>query len=106
MSEKRIKDLEDLENYTRVIIYDSNDGGAVVYVDGEYFCDMDYYADSAIKLLQLGNETDKPLCVCDLWISDVEDPYADKVIEVFNDMIDLIPPEQEILLLNKEYDKL
>ena len=37
MSERRIKDLKDLENYTRVIIYDSNDGGAVVYVDGVFF---------------------------------------------------------------------
>lgn len=106
MSEKRIKDLKDLENYTRVIIYDGNDGGAVVYVDGEYFCDMDYYADSAIKLLQLGKETDKPLFICDLWLGDLEDTDADKVIELFNDIVDLIPPEKEILLLNKEYDKL
>ena len=106
MSEKRIKDLKDLENYTRVIIYDGNDGGAVVYVDGEYFCDMDYYADSAIKLLQLGKETDKSLCICDLWLGDLEDTDADKVIELFNDIVDLIPPEKEILLLNKEYDKL
>ena len=67
---------------------------------------MDYYADSAIKLLKLGKETDKPLIICDLWLNDLRDIDADKVIEVFYNIDNLIPPEKEVLLLNEEYDKL
>ena len=101
--------IEDLENYTRVIAYDDDNHGARIFVNGVYIDNMDNGLDAAIHILIAGQGTTKAnqIVTADVYLPDAEgtDEVLDRVHNLLCQAMKLTP-EQEIAILNKEYDKI
>lgn len=101
-----ISSLEALDNYDRIIVYDDSEQGAQVWWNGDFVCNMDYGAESALELVKLGMQIEKPVCTADVWLEDIEsDDDIIKLIHLFAG-IEHLSPEQEMYLINGEYSKL
>ena len=101
-----ISSINNLENYDRIIVYDDSEQGAQVWYNGDFICNMEYGAESVIKLVELAMKIKKPLCIADIWLEDI---YSDddiiKLIHLFAGL-EHLSPEQEMYLINGEYSKL
>lgn len=101
--------IEDLENYTRVIAYDDDNHGIRIFVNGIYIDDMDNRLDAAVHILIAGQGTTRAnqIVTADVYLPDVED--ADEVLDELHNLLcqaRKLTPEQEVAILNKEYDKI
>ena len=101
--------IEDLENYTRVIAYDDDNHGVRIFVNGIYIDDMDNRLDAAVHILIAGQGTIRAnqIVTADVYLPDVED--TDKVLDKLHNVLckaKKLTPEQEVAILNKEYDKI
>ena len=101
--------IEDLENYTRVIAYDDDNHGVRIFVNGAYIDDMDNRLDAAVHILIAGQDTTRAnqIITADVYLPDAEgtDEVLDRVHNLLCQAMKLTP-EQEIAILNKEYDKI
>ena len=101
--------IEDLENYTRVIAYDDDNHGVRIFVNGIYIDDMDNRLDAAVHILIAGQDTIRAnqIVTADVYLPDAEgvDEVLDKLHNLLCQAMKLTP-EQEIAILNKEYDKI
>jgi hypothetical protein len=101
-----ISSVNNLENYDRIVVYDDSERGAQVWHNGDFVCNMEYGAESAIELVKLGMTIKKPLCVADVWLEDIDsDDDIIKLIHLFAGL-EHLSPEQEMYLINGEYSKL
>lgn len=101
--------IEDLENYTRVIAYDDDNHGVRIFVNGIYIDDMDNRLDAAVHILIAGQGTIRAnqIVTADVYLPDVED--TDEVLDELHNLLcqaKKLTPEQEVAILNKEYDKI
>lgn len=101
--------IEDLENYTRVIAYDDDNHGVRIFVNGIYIDDMDNRLDAAVHILVAGQGTTRTnqIVTADVYLPDVED--TDEVLDELHNLLcqaKKLTPEQEVAILNKEYDKI
>lgn len=101
--------IENLENYTRVIAYDDDNHGVRIFVNGVYIDDMDNRLDAAVHILMAGQDTIKAnqIVTADVYLPDAEgtDEVLDRVHNLLCQAMKLTP-EQEVAILNKEYDKI
>lgn len=101
--------LENLENYTRVIAYDDDNHGVRIFVNGIYIDDMDNRLDAAVHILIAGQDTTRAnqIVTADVYLPDAEgtDEILDRVHNLLCQAMKLTP-EQEVAILNKEYDKI
>lgn len=101
--------IEDLENYTRVIAYDDDNHGVRIFVNGVYIDDMDNRLDAAVHILMAGQDTTRAnqIVTADIYLPDAEgtDEVLDRVHNLLCQAMKLTP-EQEVAILNKEYDKI
>lgn len=101
--------IEDLENYTRVIAYDDDNHGVRIFVNGIYIDNMDNGLDAAVHILIAGQGTTRAnqIVTADVYLPDAEgiDEVLDKLHNLLCQAKKLIP-EQEVAILNKEYDKI
>ena len=101
--------IEDLENYTRVIAYDDDNHGVRIFVNGIYIDDMDNRLDAAVHILIAGQGTTRAnqIVTADVYLPDAEgtDEVLDRVHNLLCQAMKLTP-EQEIAILNKEYEKI
>ena len=101
--------IEDLENYTRVIAYDDDNHGVRIFVNGVYIDDMDNRLDAVVHILIAGQDTIKAnqIVTADVYLPDAEgiDEVLDKLHNLLCQAMKLTP-EQEVAILNKEYDKI
>ena len=101
--------IENLENYTRVIAYDDDNHGVRIFVNGVYIDDMDNRIDAAVHILMAGQNTTRAnqIVTADVYLPDTEgtDEVLDRVHNLLCQAMKLTP-EQEIAILNKEYDKI
>ena len=101
--------IEDLENYTRVIAYDDDNHGVRIFVNGIYIDNMDNGLDAAVHILIAGQNTTRANQIV---TADVYLPEAEGIDEVLDRLHNLLcrakklTPEQEVAILNKEYDKI
>lgn len=102
-------ELENLENYTRVIAYDDDNHGVRIFVNGIYIDDMDNRLDAAVHILIAGQDTTRAnqIVTADVYLPDAEgtDEILDRVHNLLCQAMKLTP-EQEVAILNKEYDKI
>lgn len=101
--------IEDLENYTRVIAYDDDNHGVRIFVNGVYIDDMDNRLDAAVHILIAGQGTTRAnqIVTADVYLPDAED--IDEVLDKLHNLLcqaKKLTPEQEVAILNKEYDKI
>lgn len=101
--------IEDLENYTRVIAYDDDNHGVRIFVNGIYIDDMDNRLDAAVHILIAGQDTTKAnqIVTADVYLPDAEG--IDEVLDKLHNLLcqaRKLTPEQEVAILNKEYDKI
>lgn len=101
--------IEDLENYTRVIAYDDDNHGVRIFVNGVYIDDMDNRLDAAVHILIAGQGTTRAnqIVTADVYLPDAEG--IDEVLDKLHNLLcqaRKLTPEQEIAILNKEYDKI
>ena len=101
--------IEDLENYTRVIAYDDDNHGVRIFVNGIYIDDMDNRLDAAIHILIAGQNTTKAnqIVTADVYLPDAEG--TDEILDRLHNLLcqaKKLTPEQEVAVLNKEYDKI
>lgn len=101
--------IKDLENYTRVIAYDDDNHGIRIFVNGIYIDDMDNRLDAAVHILIAGQGTTRAnqIVTADVYLPDVED--TDEVLDKLHNLLcqaRKLTPEQEVAILNKEYDKI
>lgn len=101
--------IEDLENYTRVIAYDDDNHGVRIFVNGIYIDDMDNGLDAAVHILIAGQGTTRAnqIVTADVYLPEVED--TDEVLDKLHNLLcqaKKLTPEQEVAILNKEYDKI
>ena len=101
--------IEDLENYTRVIAYDDDNHGVRIFVNGIYIDDMDNRLDAAVHILIAGQDTTKvkQIVTADVYLPDAEG--TDEVLDRLHNLLcqaKKLTPEQEVAILNKEYDKI
>ena len=101
--------IEDLENYTRVIAYDDDNHGVRIFVNGVYIDDMDNRLDAAVHLLIAGQDTTRAnqIVTADVYLPDTEG--TDEVLDRLHNLLCQamkLTPEQEVAILNKEYDKI
>ena len=101
--------IEDLENYTRVIAYDDDNHGVRIFVNGVYIDDMDNRLDAAVHILIAGQGTTRAnqIVTADVYLPDAEG--IDKVLDRLHNLLcqaKKLTPEQEVAILNKEYDKI
>ena len=101
--------IEDLENYTRVIAYDDDNHGVRIFVNGIYIDDMDNRLDAAIHILIAGQDTTRAnqIVTADVYLPDAEG--IDEVLDKLHNLLcraKKLTPEQEVAILNKEYDKI
>lgn len=101
--------IEDLENYTRIIAYDDDNHGVRIFVNGIYIDDMDNRLDAAVHILIAGQGTTRAnqIVTADVYLPDVED--TDEVLDELHNLLcqaRKLTPEQEVAILNKEYDKI
>ena len=101
--------IENLENYTRVIAYDDDNHGVRIFVNGVYIDDMDNRLDAAVHILIAGQDTTRAnqIVAADVYLPDAEgtDEVLDRVHNLLCQAMKLTP-EQEVAILNKEYDKI
>ena len=102
-------EIEDLENYTRVIAYDDDNHGVRIFVNGTYIDDMDNRLDAAIHILIAGQNTTKAnqIVTADVYLPDAEG--TDEILDRLHNLLcqaKKLTPEQEVAVLNKEYDKI
>ena len=101
--------IEDLENYTRVIAYDDDNHGVRIFVNGIYIDDMDNRLDAAVHILIAGQDTTRAnqIVTADVYLPDAEgtDEILDRLHNLLCQAMKLTP-EQEVAILNKEYDKI
>lgn len=101
--------LENLKNYTRVIAYDDDNHGVRIFVNGIYIDDMDNRLDAAVHILIAGQDTARAnqIITADVYLPDAEgtDEILDRVHNLLCQAMKLTP-EQEVAILNKEYDKI
>ena len=101
--------IEDLETYTRVIAYDDDNHGVRIFVNGVYIDDMDNRLDAAVHILIAGQDTTRAnqIVTADVYLPDAEgtDEVLDRVHNLLCQAMRLTP-EQEVAILNKEYDKI
>ena len=101
--------IENLENYTRIIAYNDDNHGIRVYVNGIYIDDMDDGIDAAIRLIIAGQDTIRTnqIVTADVYLPDAEgtDEVLDRVHNLLCQAMKLTP-EQEIAILNKTYEKI
>ena len=101
--------IEDLENYTRVIAYDDDNHGVRIFVNGVYIDDMDNRLDAAVHILIAGQNTTRAnqIVTADVYLPDAEG--IDEVLDRLHNLLcqaKKLTPEQEVAILNKEYDKI
>ena len=101
--------IEDLENYTRVIAYDDDNHGVRIFVNGVYIDDMDNRLDAAVHILIAGQDTTRAnqIVTADVCLPDAEG--TDEVLDRLHNLLCQamkLTPEQEVAILNKEYDKI
>lgn len=101
--------IEDLENYTRVIAYDDDNHGVRIFVNGVYIDDMDNRLDAAVHILIAGQGTTRAnqIVTADVYLPDAEG--IDEVLDKLHNLLcqaRKLTPEQEVAILNKEYDKI
>lgn len=101
--------IEDLENYTRIIAYDDDNHGVRIFVNGIYIDDMDNGLDAAVHILIAGQGTTRAnqIVTADVYLPEVED--TDEVLDRLHNLLcqaKKLTPEQEVAILNKEYDKI
>ena len=101
--------IEDLENYTRVIAYDDDNHGVRIFVNGIYIDNMDNGLDAAVHILIAGQGTTRAnqIVTADVYLPDAEG--IDEVLDKLHNLLcqaRKLTPEQEIAILNKEYDKI
>lgn len=101
--------IEDLENYTRIIAYDDDNHGVRIFVNGIYIDDMDNGLDAAVHILIAGQGTTRAnqIITADVYLPEVED--TDEVLDKLHNLLcqaRKLTPEQEVAILNKEYDKI
>ena len=101
--------IEDLENYTRVIAYDDDNHGVRIFVNGIYIDDMDNRLDAAVHILIAGQGTARAnqIVTADVYLPDAEG--VDEVLDKLHNLLcqaKKLTPEQEVAILNKEYDKI
>lgn len=101
--------IEDLENYTRVIAYDDDNHGVRIFVNGIYIDDMDNRLDAAVHILIAGQNTTRAnqIVTADVYLPDAEG--IDEVLDKLHNLLcqaKKLTPEQEVAILNKEYDKI
>ena len=101
--------LEELDNYTRIIAYDDDNHGVRIFVNGIYIDDMDNRLDAAVHILIAGQDTTRAnqIVTADVYLPDAEG--IDEVLDRLHNLLcqDMkLTPEQEIAILNKEYDKI
>lgn len=101
--------IEDLENYTRVIAYDDDNHGIRIFVNGIYIDDMDNRLDAAVHILIAGQGTTRAnqIVTADVYLPDTEG--VDEVLDKLHNLLcqaKKLTPEQEVAILNKEYDKI
>ena len=101
--------IEDLENYTRVIAYDDDNHGVRIFVNGIYIDDMDNRLDAAVHILIAGQGTTRAnqIVTADVYLPDAEG--IDEVLDRLHNLLcqaRKLTPEQEVAILNKEYDKI
>ena len=101
--------IENLENYTRVIAYDDDNHGVRIFVNGVYIDDMDNRLDAAVHILIAGQDATRAnqIVTADVYLPDAEgtDEVLDRVHNLLCQAMRLTP-EQEVAILNKEYDKI
>ena len=101
--------VENLENYTRIIAYDDDNHGVRIFVNGIYIDDMDNRLDAAVRLVTAGLETTRAnqIVTADVYLPDAEgtDEVLDRVHNLLCEAMKLTP-EQEIAILNKTYEKI
>lgn len=101
--------IEDLENYTRIIAYDDDNHGVRIFVNGVYIDNMDNGLDAAIHILIAGQGTTRAnqIVTADVYLPDAEG--VDEVLDKLHNLLcqaRKLTPEQEVAILNKEYDKI
>ena len=101
--------LEELDNYTRIIAYDDDNHGVRIFVNGIYIDDMDNRLDAAVHLVAAGQETTRAnqIVTADVYLPDAEG--TDEVLDRVHNLLcqaTKLTPEQEVAILNKEYDKI
>ena len=101
--------IEDLENYTRVIAYDDDNHGVRIFVNGIYIDDMDNRLDAAVHILIAGQNTTRAnqIVTADVYLPDAEG--IDEVLDRLHNLLcqaKELTLEQEVAILNKEYDKI
>ena len=101
--------IENLENYTRVIAYDDDNHGVRIFVNGIYIDNMDNSLDAAIHILIAGQGTIRAnqIVTADVYLPDAEG--IDEVLDRLHNLLcqaKKLTPEQEVAILNKEYDKI
>lgn len=98
--------IENLENYTRVIAYDDDNHGVRIFVNGIYIDDMDNRLNAAVHLIKAGQDSTRAnqIVTADIYLPDIEE--TDEVIDKVHDTICQamkLTPEQEVALLNQNY---
>lgn len=101
--------IENLENYTRIIAYDDDNHGVRIFVNGIYIDDMDNRLDAAVHILIAGQGTTRAnqIVTADVYLPDAEG--TDEVLDKLHNLLcqaRKLTPEQEVAILNKEYDKI
>ena len=102
-------DVENLENYTRIIAYNDDNHGIRIYVNGIYIDDMDNRLDAAVHILIAGQGTIRAnqIVTADVYLPDAEG--IDEVLDRLHNLLcqaKKLTPGQEVAVLNKEYDKI
>ena len=101
--------IEDLENYTRVIAYDDDNHGVRIFVNGIYISNMDNGLDAAVHILIAGQDTARAnqIVTADVYLPATEG--TDEVLDVLHNLLCQamkLTPEQEVAILNREYEKI
>lgn len=101
--------IEDLENYTRVIAYDDDNHGVRIFINGIYIDNMDNSLNAAVHILIAGQNTTRAnqIVTADVYLPDAEG--IEEVLDRLHNVLcqaKKLTPEQEVAILNKEYDKI
>ena len=101
--------IEDLKNYTRVIAYNDDNHGVRIFVNGIYIDNMDNGLGAAVHTLIAGQGTTRAnqIVTADVYLPDAEG--TDEVLDKLHNVLcqtKKLTPEQEVAILNKEYDKI
>lgn len=102
-------DINNINNYTRIISYNDDNHGIRIYINGNFIDDMDNGLEAAVHLLTAGQETNikLPIVTADIYIFEIdkEDEVINKVHRLLSEA-DALTPEQEVALFNKKYEEI